>query len=96
MPLPQLAKVTRILGRKICGNFLPKKLPHILRPKILVTLGGILSPFTPEKKAAPLDPKSYIGNKQSFRILQCSKSDYDTTDNPPPLFFGDFSIKFLH
>ena len=52
MPPP---KVRLILGRKICGNFLPKKLPHILRRKIL--WGG--AHFTPGKKAPPLDPKSY-------------------------------------
>ena len=56
-------KVSRILGRKICGNFFGKKLPHILRPKILLTLGGIYSHFTPGKKAPPLDPKSYTHGK---------------------------------
>ena len=57
-------RVSRILGRKKCGNFLPKKLPHILRPKILLTLGGegSKSLFTPEKKAPLLDPKSYMIN----------------------------------
>jgi hypothetical protein len=53
-------KVSRILGRKICGNFLAKNYRIFYDLKFYSPWGGSKSLFTPGKKAAPLDPKSCV------------------------------------